>query len=107
MSSRDTPPAALAAARKMAGDKAQPALELVGYDGDLSAAMKYAFGGSFVCKVRAALQQRSGSKSKEVAAKMCAKMWVCACWWWRREPWRQGASCRVEAMPGTLRCAAP
>ena len=47
------PPATLAAARKAAGDKAQPALELVGFDAELSAAMKYAFGGSFVCKVRA------------------------------------------------------
>jgi structural maintenance of chromosome 2 len=37
------------AARKLVGDKAQPALELVGYDGELEAAMKYAFGGSFIC----------------------------------------------------------
>lgn len=41
----------MAAARQLAGDKAQPALELVGYDAELSAAMKYAFGGAFVCKV--------------------------------------------------------
>ena len=36
----------------MVGDRAQPALELVGYDAELSAAMKYAFGSAFVCKVR-------------------------------------------------------
>ena len=51
VSSRDIAPPARAAARKMAGDKAQPALELVGYQEELAAAMKYAFGGSFVCKV--------------------------------------------------------
>lgn len=51
VSSRDVHPNAAAAATKLAGEKAQPALELVGYDQDLSAAMKYAFGGSFVCKV--------------------------------------------------------
>jgi hypothetical protein len=52
VSSRDLHPNAVAAARKMAGDKAQPALELVGYDQELSAAIKYTFGGAFVCKVR-------------------------------------------------------
>ena len=51
MSSRDVHPNAVAAARRMAGEKAQPALELVGFEQELSAAMKYAFGGSFVCKV--------------------------------------------------------
>lgn len=50
VSARDIPAAAAAAARGVAGDKAQPALELVGYDVELSAAMKYAFGGAFVCK---------------------------------------------------------
>lgn len=47
---RDIPAPAVAAAHKMAGAKAQPALELVGYEGELSAAMKYVFGGAFVCK---------------------------------------------------------
>lgn len=51
VSGREVPPPAAAAARRLAGDKAQPALELVGYDGELSAAMKYVFGGAFVCKV--------------------------------------------------------
>lgn len=39
----------LSAAQKLAGSKAQPAIELVGFDHDLSAAMQYVFGGSFVC----------------------------------------------------------
>ncbi|PRW61562.1 structural maintenance of chromosomes 2-1 isoform A [Chlorella sorokiniana] len=50
VSARDIEPQRLAAARRLAGDKAQPALELVGYDQELSAAMKYVFGGSFICK---------------------------------------------------------
>ena len=37
-------------AKKLAGDKAVPALELVGYDEELRAAMQYAFGSSFVCQ---------------------------------------------------------
>ncbi len=53
MSGREIPPGTKAAARKLAGDRAQPALELVGYDAELSAAMTYAFGQAFVCKVRA------------------------------------------------------
>ena len=38
------------AAKQLAGDKAQPAIELVGYEEELSAAMNYAFGSSFVCE---------------------------------------------------------
>ena len=53
VSARDIPLPAVAAARRMAGDKAQPALELVGYDQELTAAMKYVFGGCFICKVGA------------------------------------------------------
>ena len=52
VSGRSIPPPALAAAQRLApGGKAQPALELVGYDAELSAAMKYVFGGAFICKV--------------------------------------------------------
>jgi len=43
-------PNAVAAANKLVGSKAQPALELVGYDDELSAAMKYVFGSCFVCQ---------------------------------------------------------
>ncbi|PSC74142.1 structural maintenance of chromosomes 2-1-like [Micractinium conductrix] len=51
VSGRSIPPPALAAAQRLApGGKAQPALELVGYDAELSAAMKYVFGGAFICK---------------------------------------------------------
>jgi structural maintenance of chromosome 2 len=52
VSARDIPAPAVAAARRLGGGKAQPALELVGFDQELSAAMKYVFGGAFVCQVR-------------------------------------------------------
>jgi hypothetical protein len=38
----------------MGGGKAQPALQLVGYEDEVEAAVKYAFGNAFVCQVRAA-----------------------------------------------------
>eukprot|EP00798_Chlamydomonas_sp_ICE-L_P014593 gene14593-20643_t len=38
------------AARKMSAGKACPALELVGYDLEVEAAIKYAFGSTFVCQ---------------------------------------------------------
>jgi structural maintenance of chromosome 2 len=41
----------LSAARQLAGKKATPAIELVGYDQDVEAAMKYVFGGAFICQV--------------------------------------------------------
>ena len=41
----------LETARKMSAGKAQPALELVGYEGDVEAAVKYAFGSAFICQV--------------------------------------------------------
>ena len=50
VSARPLPAAAKAAAAELAGDKAVPALELVGYDGELEAAMQYAFGSAFVCQ---------------------------------------------------------
>lgn len=40
------------AARNLSNGNATLALELVGYDQNLKAAMQYAFGGSYVCKVR-------------------------------------------------------
>ena len=51
VTSRDLPGVVRSAARKLASDKACPALDLVGYDQELAAAIKYAFGGAFVCKV--------------------------------------------------------
>ena len=42
------PSEVVAAAKKLAGDKA--AIELVGYDNEIEAAMKYAFGNVFVCQ---------------------------------------------------------
>ena len=51
VSSRTAPAAAQSAAARLSRGKAALALELVGYDEDLSAAMKYAFGSAFVCKV--------------------------------------------------------
>ena len=43
-------PATRDAAHKLGGDKVQPAIELVGYEEDVSAAVKYAFGSSLVCQ---------------------------------------------------------
>ncbi len=40
-----------AAAAKIGRGKATIALELVGFDAELGAAMKYTFGNAFVCKV--------------------------------------------------------
>ena len=51
VSSRTASAAAQSAAARLGRGKAALALELVGYDEDLSAAMKYAFGSAFVCKV--------------------------------------------------------
>jgi hypothetical protein len=45
------PQSVLAAAERMGGGKAKPALQLVGYAHEVEAAMKYAFGGAFVCEV--------------------------------------------------------
>ena len=50
VSSRTASAAAQSAATRLGRGKAALALELVGYDEDLSAAMKYAFGSAFVCK---------------------------------------------------------
>lgn len=61
VSAHSIPPSAVAATRRMAGDKAQLALELVGYDQELSAAMKYVFGGSIICKVCMVLWGGGGS----------------------------------------------
>jgi hypothetical protein len=44
-------PNVLSAAAKLGGGKAQPALELVGYEAQVEAAIKYAFGSAFVCQV--------------------------------------------------------
>jgi len=43
--------AAQSAVARLSKGKAALALELIGYDSDLGAAMKYAFGNSFICKV--------------------------------------------------------
>lgn len=52
---QDTHPSVLSAAAQMGGGKAQPALQLVGYAPEVEAAVKYAFGTTFVCQVRAAV----------------------------------------------------
>lgn len=41
-----------AAAQRVSNGNAQLALELVGFNQDLAAAMQYVFGNAFVCKVR-------------------------------------------------------
>ena len=60
VSSRTASAAAQSAAARLGRGKAALALELVGYDEDLSAAMQYAFGSAFVCKVSQLPPLRSG-----------------------------------------------
>ena len=50
VSARTASAAAQSAASKLGKGKAALSLELVGFDADLGAAMKYAFGNAFVCK---------------------------------------------------------
>ena len=59
VSSRTASAAAQSAAARLGRGKAALALELVGYNEDLSAAMKYAFGSAFVCKASQFLPSRS------------------------------------------------
>ena len=54
VSSRTASAAAQSAVARLSKGKAALALELIGYNSDLGAAMKYAFGNAFVCKVRCA-----------------------------------------------------
>jgi structural maintenance of chromosome 2 len=44
-------PSVLSAAAKLGAGKAQPALQLIGYEQEVEAAVKYAFGTTFVCQV--------------------------------------------------------
>lgn len=46
----ETPRGVLEAAHKLGGGKARPAMELIGYDRKVDAAMKYVFGNNFVCE---------------------------------------------------------
>ena len=57
-------PGVLAAAAKLGGGKAQPALELVGYEGEVEAAVKYAFGSAFVCQVSPEQSRRWGCRGR-------------------------------------------
>ncbi|KAF6256242.1 structural maintenance of chromosomes protein 2 [Scenedesmus sp. NREL 46B-D3] len=43
-------PPVLAAAARLGGGRAQPALQLIGYEREVEAAVKYAFGTTFVCQ---------------------------------------------------------
>lgn len=47
----ETPASVLSAAKQLGGDKASAALELVGYDQEVQAAIKYVFGNAFICQV--------------------------------------------------------
>ena len=62
VSARSLPGAAKRAAAELAGDKAVPALELVGYDSELEAAMQYAFGSAFVCNDSATAKKLAFNK---------------------------------------------
>ena len=50
ISSRTLSQDKIKAAKQHVGDKAKPAISLVGYESELSTAMKYVFGNAFVCK---------------------------------------------------------
>lgn len=54
---RTATPAQQQAANQIAGDKAALSLDLVGYDAEVDAAIKYVFGKSFVCKDSATAQK--------------------------------------------------
>ncbi|KAI8462562.1 MAG: structural maintenance of chromosomes protein 2 [Monoraphidium minutum] len=62
---RDDPAAVLAAARKLGAGRARPALELVGFEGGVEAAMKYVFGGAFVCQDAATAKKLAFSREVE------------------------------------------
>lgn len=47
----DMPSSVLAAAKQLGGGRAQPALQLVGYEAEVEAAIKYTFGNAFICQV--------------------------------------------------------
>ena len=51
------------AARKLSSGRARPALELVGYEDEVAAAVKYAFGSAFVCQARAQTHALCGQGS--------------------------------------------
>jgi hypothetical protein len=48
---QESHPSVLSAAAKLGSGKAQPALQLIGYEQEVEAAIKYAFGTTFVCQV--------------------------------------------------------
>ncbi|QDZ21883.1 structural maintenance of chromosomes protein [Chloropicon primus] len=50
ISSRTLSQDKIKAAKQQVGDKAKPAISLVGYESELANAMKYVFGNAFVCK---------------------------------------------------------
>ena len=47
---KSLPPKTVAAAKKLVGAKASPAIELVGYDAEVQEAMSFVFGSAFVCQ---------------------------------------------------------
>lgn len=62
VSSKAASAACRAAVQKLSKGKASLALELVGYDADLTAAMQYVFGNSFICEVTHSSQQMALSR---------------------------------------------
>ncbi|KIY95276.1 Structural maintenance of chromosomes protein 2-2 [Monoraphidium neglectum] len=62
---RDDPSAVLAAARQLGAGRARPALELVGFEGGVEAAMKYVFGNTFVCQDAATAKKLAFSREVE------------------------------------------
>ncbi|GBF88023.1 structural maintenance of chromosomes 2-like [Raphidocelis subcapitata] len=62
---RDDPAAVLSAAAKLGAGRARPALELVGFDGGVEAAIKYVFGGAFVCADAATAKKLAFSRDVE------------------------------------------
>jgi hypothetical protein len=75
------PQSVLAAAERMGGGKAKPALQLVGYAHEVEAAMKYAFGGAFVCEVGACLGALMQGTCQERRAELCLTITGTVGWW--------------------------
>ena len=67
-----------AAAQRVSNGNAQLALELVGFNQDLSAAMQYVFGNAFVCKVNYGPSLPALSVLQHPPrTTVCAWVWVC------------------------------
>lgn len=76
----ETNPSVLANAARLGAGRAQPALQLVGFEQDVEAAIKYTFGQAFVCQVRRAWSIRALEGLGLCQSLRCSSgLWVGAC----------------------------